>query len=85
MCKKPMCSRIFGSIVVLAALVLAFLVMNVSIDNVDHVMMVIKFFDVMIPVLAVGALIKYVFKSKGCCKGCNCSSCGGTDQQCNTK
>ncbi len=72
MCKKPLCSKFYGSIVLILAVVLGALVVNVSIDNVDKVMMLIKFFDVMIPVLAVGALIKYNFCSskKACYYGC---------------
>jgi len=75
MCKKPMCSKIYGSIVLILAIVLGALVVNVSIENVDKVMMLIKFFDVMIPILAVGALIKYNFcstKKSHCC----CGKCG---------
>ena len=70
-----MCNKIYGSIVVLAAIVLAVVVANVSIDNIDNIMKVMKFFDVMIPVLAVGALIKYVFCGHKKCK-CKCSKCG---------
>jgi len=78
MCKKPMCGKIYGVLVLLIALVLGFLVINVSMDSVDKVMMVIKFFDVMIPVLAVGALLKYVFcgGKSSCCCCCKDGSCG---------
>lgn len=65
-----MCNKIYGTVVLLIALVLAVIVLNVSIDNIDSVMKVMKFFDVMIPVLAVGALVKYIFcGGKKCCKG----------------
>jgi hypothetical protein len=79
-----MCSKIYGSIVLILAVVLGALVVNVSIENVDKVMMLIKFFDVMIPILAVGALIKYIFCSskKGCC--CCCGKCGSNDKNCSS-
>jgi hypothetical protein len=74
-----MCKKLYAAIVILVAIVLAVLVNNVSIDNVDNVMLVVKFFDVMIPVLAVGALIKYIAcghrKHCGCASACNCA-CG---------
>ena len=59
---------------IVLAVVLGALVVNVSIENVDKVMMLIKFFDVMIPILAVGALIKYNFCSTK--KTCCCGNCG---------
>jgi len=65
----------FGGIVVLIAIGLALVVNFVSIDNIDNVMRVFKFFDAMIPVLATGALIKFLFwgKSGSCGKeGCVC-------------
>ena len=72
-----MCNKIYGTIVLLVSIVLAVVVLNVSIDNIDGVMKVMKFFDVMIPVLAVGALIKYVFTGKKCKCGCGkCGKCG---------
>lgn len=76
-----MCSKIYGSLVLILAVVLGALVVNVSIENVDKVMMLIKFFDVMIPILAVGALIKYNFCSakKNC--GC-CGQCCSDDKKC---
>jgi len=81
-----MCNKIYGVIVLLAAIVLAAVVVNISIDNIDSVMKVMKFFDVMIPVLAVGALIKYVFcGSKKCyCKG-KCGKCGSENCKCGTE
>jgi hypothetical protein len=79
-----MCRKIYGSIVLLASVVIAIVVLNVSIDNVEGVMKVMKFFDVMIPVLAVGALIKYIFcGGKKCCKG-KCGACGSVNCKCGT-
>jgi hypothetical protein len=73
-----MCNKIYGGIVLLLAVVMAIFVINVSVDNIDHVMKVLKFFDVMIPILAVGALIKYIFCGKKCkskCGKCGCGTC----------
>ena len=74
-----MCSKIFGGVVVLVSVILAVLVNTISIDSVDSVMMIMKFFEAMIPVLGVGALIKYVCCSKKkCCGGCSdCKPNGG--------
>lgn len=74
-----MCNKIYGGIVLLLSIVLAVVVVNISIDNIDSVMKVMKFFDVMIPVLAVGALIKYIFC--GGKRGCKCK-CGSGDCKC---
>lgn len=65
-----MSHKIFSSVIVLIALVVAVLACTVSIDSMDSVMIVAKFFDVMLPILAVGALLKYL-----CCCG-KCSKCG---------
>lgn len=73
MCKKPKCHKIYGAIVLLIALILSFRVNSVSIEGVDQIMKIIKFFDIMIPVLAVGALIKYVFSASASAK-CKCQS-----------
>jgi hypothetical protein len=89
-----MCRKLYAGLVLLVAVALAVLVNNVSIDNVDNVMLVVKFFDVMIPVLAVGALLKYIWcggskcgcgsKCKCACGKCGCcdtsGACGGTDK-----
>lgn len=73
-----MCSKLYGSLVLILAVVLGALVVNVSIESVDKVMMLIKFFDVMIPILAVGALIKYNFSSKKSCY----EKCGSDEKKC---
>ena len=72
-----MCNKMFGGIVVLIAIGLALVVNFVSIDNIDNVMRVFKFFDAMIPVLATGALIKFLFwgGKSGCCGKCGKDSC----------
>ena len=74
-----MCNKMFGGIVVLIAVGMALMVNFVSIDNIDGVMRVFKFFDAMIPVLAAGALIKFLFWGK---KGSCCGKCGKENCAC---
>jgi hypothetical protein len=78
---RIMCNKIYGSIVVLASIVLAVLVLNVSVDNLDNILKVMKFFDVMIPILAVGALVKYIFCGGKKCKCGTCSKCGTAKEE----
>lgn len=59
-----MCNRTYAGLFVLIALVLAIFALFASQSMLVHVIYVTRFFDVMIPVLAVGALIKYLW----CCK-----------------
>lgn len=72
-----MCNKMFGGIVVIVAIAMALMVNFISIDNIDGVMRVFKFFDAMIPVLATGALIKFLFwgKKGGCCGKCGKENC----------
>jgi ABC-type sugar transport system permease subunit len=70
-----MCNKIFGGLVVLVAIGMALMVNFVSIDNIDGVMRVFKFFDAMIPVLAAGALIKFLFWGKKGCGACGKENC----------
>jgi hypothetical protein len=79
--RVTMCRKIYAGVVIVVAIALAVLAMNMSIDNVDNVMRVMKFFDAMIPVLAVGALIKYI-----CCGGSkSCGCCGSACSKCSTE
>lgn len=67
-----MCSKVMATIFIGVALVLA-IVVTVAVKLpqpgpvLNHVMAITRFFDVMIPVLAVGALIKYIL----CCGQCS--------------
>lgn len=66
-----MCSKLYFIIVVLVAVILAALATFLPADQVDYVIAVSRFFDIMLPILAVGALLKYICKgSKGCCSHC---------------
>ncbi|MES2141949.1 MAG: hypothetical protein V4471_03560 [Pseudomonadota bacterium] len=67
-----MCRRFFPAVVIIIAVIMALAASVAKADYVDYIVMTSRFFDIMLPVLAVGALIKYL-----CCsgrgKGCHCS------------
>lgn len=55
-----MWNRILGTVTVIIALILAIMAVSLSPDKLKFVIMVSRFFEVMIPVLAVGALMRYL-------------------------
>lgn len=66
-----MCGKIFTIAFIAIAVLMAILASVLPPEQIDYVIVVSKFFDVMIPVLAVGALLKYL---------CHCQKCGGCDK-----
>lgn len=64
-------NRVFAIVVIAIALVLAIAATLMPPEKLANIIYVSRFFDVMLPVLAVGALIKYVVKG-GCCCKTNC-------------
>ena len=66
MCKR-MCNRITAIVVIIVALALAITVSVWHQQGLAYIVFVSRFFDVMLPVLAVGALLKYLL-----CGGCGC-------------
>lgn len=68
-----MCGRIFTIAIVLVAVLMAVLAILLPPEHIEFLIVVSKFFDVMLPVLAVGALLKYI---------CRCSSCGSKCDYC---
>lgn len=56
-------SKVISILFVVVALVLGLLVTFLPHDQLAQIVYVERFFDVMIPVLAVGALVKYLFFS----------------------
>jgi hypothetical protein len=62
-----MCSKIVSTVVIVIALALAIVVSLWHQQGLTYIMFVSRFFDVMLPVLAVGALIKYLV-----CGHCHC-------------
>ena len=55
-----MCHKVYSLIVVIVAIILALLAVVLPQGPQAYLSAIMKFFEVMIPVLAVGALIKYL-------------------------
>jgi hypothetical protein len=75
-----MCGKFFAVVIVVIAVILAafasFLPSLLPADKIDYVIAISRFFEVMLPVLAVGALIKYLCPhTKNCC--CCCGKSNG--------
>jgi hypothetical protein len=60
-----MCTKIISTVVIVIALALAVVVSIWHQQGLTYIIFVSRFFDVMLPVLAVGALLKYLMC--GCC------------------
>lgn len=67
-----MCKTIVAALTIIVAVIIAALAVTLSPDKLGFVILLSRFFEVMLPVLAVGALIKYL---------CTCSKC----TSCNNK
>lgn len=64
-----MLRTIFTVLIVLLALVLAILGVSLPRTHLQWIIVITNFFDIMIPILAVGALVNYLWKSCSCrCK-----------------
>jgi uncharacterized Tic20 family protein len=55
-----MCHKILAAVAIVVAVVLAILAVTLSPDKMSFVILISRFFEVMIPVLAVAALLKYL-------------------------
>lgn len=79
LCNKLNCSSVFKYVVFAIALTLGVLVSFWPQERLTEILMVTRFFEVMLPVLAVGALTKYLIYPVGKCgfckKGCQNNSC----------
>lgn len=64
------CKKVISTVVIIVALALAIVVSVWHKEALTYIIFVSRFFDVMIPVLAVGGLIKYLI----CGGSCNCGS-----------
>jgi hypothetical protein len=67
------CNKIVATIVIIVALVLAVVVSVWHQQGLAFIVFVSRFFDVMLPVLAVGALLKYLIC--GSCHNCEHEHC----------
>jgi hypothetical protein len=69
--------KVCSVIIILIAIALAVLACSSYADQVQNYLLTIaKFFDVMLPILGVGALLKYLLKCDTCpcCKKGSCST-----------
>ena len=73
-----MCGKIFTIVFVAIAVLMALLAIFLPPEHIEYLIVVSKFFDVMLPVLAVGALLKYLCKCPGCAAKSDC--CKKDDQ-----
>jgi hypothetical protein len=62
-----MLRKLFVFIIVVIAILLAVLGITLPRNNLQTIIIITNFFDIMIPVLAVGALVNYLWKSCKCC------------------
>ncbi len=71
--------KICSIIIILIAVIIAILACSSYADQMQNYLLIIaKFFDVILPILGVGALLKYLLKS-GCCNCCRKGSCTTTE------
>lgn len=64
-----MCNKVFGVIVIVVAVVLAVgaSVITKQQGGLHYMVMMHRFFDIVLPVLGIGALLKFLFMSS-CCR-----------------
>lgn len=84
---KKMCNRVLATVVIVIAVVLSIVMAlygeDISGTHSKFITFIIKPFVVMIPVLATGALIKYlIFGGVNCCSDCTDNH---KDQSCGAK
>lgn len=81
-CKKSCgCKKTFVSVIIAIALLLAIAVSVWHQKGLSYIVFVGRFFDIMIPVLGVGSLIKYLVWG-GCHKTCDDQNKIETDTTC---
>jgi len=67
-----MCGKFLTLAFVIIAIIMGILAVVMPPEHIDFVIIVAKFFDVMLPVLAVGALFKYLCRCTSCDNKCTC-------------
>lgn len=72
-----MWKKILGAAITVIALTLAVIVSFWHAEGLDYIIFISRFFDVMLPILAVGALLKFIFSHCSC----NCSCCQKKDEE----
>lgn len=66
-----MCMRLFVSLIILIALIVGVLAITMSRDALIRLIVFRDFFDITLPILAFGALVKYLCSSCPNCKPCD--------------
>lgn len=78
--------KVCSIIIILIAAVIAFLACSSFAAQIQNYLLIVaKFFDVMLPILGAGALLKYLLKSN---QGCGCCTKAGnceTTTTCSTR
>jgi 1-acyl-sn-glycerol-3-phosphate acyltransferase len=64
------CTCLLSSILVSFAVIVGIVACKQLMDG-DTIMAITRFFEIVIPILAIGALIKYLFTATTLCKGCH--------------
>lgn len=65
-----MWKKVLGAVITVIALALAVIVSFWHAEGLDYIIFISRFFDVMLPILAVGALLKFIFSPCHCDCGC---------------
>lgn len=65
-----MCNIMLAAVAIGVAVILAFLAVVLPPEKINFLLVISRFFEVMLPILGVGALIKYLLKD--CCPKSNC-------------
>jgi hypothetical protein len=67
-----MLKKALAVVIAVVALVLAVVVSFWHSEGLEFIIFISRFFDVMLPILAVGALLKFIFSSCSCGGSCCC-------------
>lgn len=59
--------KAFAIFIIFLAIILASLGLLMPREHLGPIIAITNFFDIMIPILGVGAIINYIWKSCGCC------------------
>lgn len=73
------CRKIFLSVVLGLAVLMGILVLALPQEHLDILILVSRFFEAMIPILALGALIKYLFSCPSSCSSSGATKCSPCD------
>lgn len=69
-----MCMRLFVSLIIIISIIVGVLAITLSRDTLIHVIVFRDFFDITLPILAFGALVKYLCTCSCSCNGGSCHS-----------